>query len=403
MSFSLNRYWIFLLLMVLGYGLFEYYRPKPLDWSTTYSNKDHIPFGTEVLFELLPELVDKHEVESLRIPPYNQLSKDSAVLVNTKKAGVKSSYVFINDDFEIGINDQNALLNYVNKGNTVFVSAYHFPDSLMNVLGVEAKEDARTSKDTAKVFNFTNPKIRDKKGFLFDKDDGRDYLKIKDFAHVIVLATNEDDNPVFVKVNYGKGQFFLHNLPLAFTNYYVLDSLTEKQAFHALSYLPKQPVYWDEYQKQGRFGENENSVFRYIVSQPGLKTAYLLTLAGLLLYAVFSGKRKQRVIPVMNTPKNVSLEFIETIGNMYYRQSNHANMAEKLVQHFWIYVKDRFGITYNQFTENELLVQISAKSGLSDLEMQTLFNEISENNSKWTGQRLMDLNQKLEDFYARTR
>ena len=403
MSFSLNRYWIVLLLMVLGYGLFEYYRPKPLDWSSTYSNKDNIPFGTEVLFKLLPELVGNQKVESLRIPPYNQLSKDSLILVNGKNPPAKTSYIFIHDDLKIGLNDQKALLSYVKNGNTVFVSAYHFPDSLMNVLGVEAKEDERTSKDTAKVFNFTNPKIRDKKGFLFYKDDGRDYLKIKDFANVVLLATNEDNNPVFVKVNYGKGQFFLHNLPLSFTNYYVLDSLNNKQAFHALSYLPKQPVYWDEYQKQGRFGENENSVFRYIVSQPGLKTAYLLTLAGLLLYAIFSGKRKQRIIPVINAPKNVSLEFVKTIGNMYYRKSDHANMAEKLIQHFWIYVKERFGITSNQFTENELLLQISGKSGLSDLEMQTLFNEISENNGKWTGQRLMDLNQKLENFYARTR
>jgi len=403
MSFNLNRYWIFLFLMILGYGLLEYYRPKPLDWNGTYSNKDNIPFGTEVLFTLLPELTGNQKVESLRIPPYNQLSKDSSSQNKNREATARSSYIFINDDLEIDLNDQKALLNYVKEGNTVFVSAYHFPDSLMRILGVQAIEDGRTSRDTAKVFNFVNPIIKDKKGFLFLKDDGRNHLKVKDFANVIVLATNEDNKPVFVKVNYGKGRFYLHNLPLAFTNYYVLDSLTDKQAFHSLSYLPRQPVYWDEYQKQGRFGENEHSVFRYIVSQPGLKTAYLLALAGLLFYAIFSGKRKQRIIPIIKAPNNVSLEFVKTIGNMYYRKHDHANMAEKLIQHFWIYVRERFGITYHQFTESELLSQISARSGLSDLEMQTLFNEISENNGKWTGQRLMDLNQRLEDFYDRTR
>lgn len=403
MSFSLNRYWIILFLMILGYGLFEYYRPKPLDWRSTYSNKDKIPFGTEVLFKLLPEMIGNKKVESLRIPPYNQLSSDSSMIVKGNKTLFNTSYIFINDEFNVDLSDQKALLNYVKKGNTVFVSAYHFPDSLMRVLGVKAMEPDPTNKDTAKIVNFTNSRLRDKKGFLFTKDDGRNYLKIENFSKTVLLETNEDNEPVFVKVNYGKGEFYLHNLPLAFTNYYMLDSLTDKHAFHALSYLPKQPVYWDEYQKQGRFGENENSVFRYIVSQPALKTAYLLTLAGLLLYAIFSGKRKQRIIPIINPPKNVSLEFVKTIGNMYYRKGNHANLAEKLIQHFWIYVRERFGITTSRFTESELLDQIAAKSGFSNPETQELLKEIYEEGGYWSGPRLMDLNKKLEDFYTRTR
>lgn len=400
---SLNRYWIFLFLMILGYGLVEYYRPKPLDWRSTYSNKDHIPFGTKVLFELLPEMVGNKRVESLRIPPYNQLSKDSTNVSNSPAISLKTSYIFINEEFKIDLSDQKALLNYVKNGNIVFISSYHFPDTLMSVLGVKAMEHNPTNKDTAKIVNFSNPRLRTKKGFIFTKDDGRNYLKIEDFSRTVLLAVNEDNEPVFVKVNYGKGEFYLHNLPLAFTNYYVLDSLNDKQAFHALSYLPNQPVYWDEYQKQGRFGENENSVFRYIVSEPGLKTAYLLTLVGLIMYAVFSGKRRQRIIPIIDAPKNVSLEFVKTIGNMYYRKGNHANLAEKLIQHFWIYVRERFGITANKFEESELLEQISDKSGLSKQETQDLFNEISEEDSKWTGHRLMDLNKKLEDFYTRTR
>lgn len=387
---------VFLFLMILGYGLVEYYRPKPLNWRDSYSNKDHIPFGTKALFELLPEMIGNKKVESLRIPPYNQLSKDSS-MVN------KSSYVFIQGSFFVEPADEKELLNYAGKGNTIFISAYDFSGNLLHTLGLKNIVDKPAAKDTAKVFNFTNPRIRDRKGFLFTKDDGRNYLKIEKSQNVTVLAVNEDNKPVFVKADYGKGQIFIHNLPLAFTNYYVLDTITGKQAFHALSYLPAQPVYWDEYQKQGRFGENERSVFRYIVSQPGLKTAYLLTLIGLIVYAVFSGKRKQRVIPIMDPPKNVSLEFVRTIGNMYYRKGNHANLAEKLIQHFWIYMRERFGITPGKFEESELLEQVSGKSGWSKQETQDLFNEISEEDNVWTSHRLMDLNKKLEDFYNRTK
>ena len=401
--FNLNRYWVFLFVLILGYGLFEYYRPKPLDWRDSYSNKDNIPYGTEMIFELLPELVLNEKVETVRLPPYNQLSRDTSHVGNRKSVPVKSSYVFINDEFDVDENDQKALLTYVGKGNTVFISAYDFPDSIMKILGVKAMLHEPSKRDTAKYVNFVNPILRGKKGFIFPKDDGRNYFQIQNSSKTILLASNENNEPVFVQVNYGQGQFFLHNLPLAFTNYFVVDASTNKHAFQALSYLPEQQVYWDEYQKQGRFGENEGSVFRYILSQPALKMAYLLTLACLALFAVFTGKRIQRIIPVINPPKNVSLEFVKTIGNMYHRKGDHANMAGKLVQHFWFYVRERFGIASGQMKENELFGIIASKAGMTEQDILAFQYEISDLDGKWTRDRLMDLNRRLEDFYERTR
>lgn len=401
--FNLNRYWFFLALLIVGYGLFEYYRPKPLNWRESYSNKDNIPYGTEVIYELLPDLIGNAQVETVRVPPYNHLLRDTAMVVNRKSVPIKSSYVFINDEFDVDENDQKAILNYVGKGNTAFISAYDFPDSIMNVLGVKTMLHEPSKRDTAKYVNFVNPVLRSKKGFIFPKDDGRNYFKVLDFPKVILLATNENNEPIFVQVNYGKGQFYLHNLPLAFTNYFIVNARTNRHAFQALSYLPKQQVYWDEYQKQGRFAENESSIFRYILSQPALKMAYLLTLACLLLFAIFTGKRKQRIIPVINPPKNVSLEFVKTIGNMYYQKGDHANMAGKLVQHFWFYVRERFGFSSGQFKEEEIFDSIALKAGLSEQEILAFQYEISDLDGKWTGDRLMNLNKILEDFYERTR
>jgi hypothetical protein len=395
MFFNLNRYWIFLFLIVLSYGLLEYYRPKPIDWRESYSNKDKIPFGAEVIYDLLPELLGGQKVESLRIPPYNHLDKI--------KSSKKTSYVFIGSSFAIDKNDQNSLVKYVERGNVVFISAYDFSSDFLDTLGIKAPRHKPSMKDTAKYVQFVNPLLREKKGFIFPRDDGSNYLELTKSANATVLAVNEDKEPVFIRLDLGKGQFYIHNLALAFTNYYVLDPKTSKHAFQALSYLPKQPVYWDEYQKQGRFGENEHSVFRYIVSTPGLKTAYILALIGLILYAVFSGKRRQRVIPIVNAPKNVSLEFVKTIGNMYYRKGDHANMAGKLAQHFWIYIRERFGINPGRYSENDLVEVIAKKSGLTQSVAQSLVEELNDDSGKWTGKRLMELNQSLEDFYERTK
>ena len=131
--------------------------------------------------------------------------------------------------------------------------------------------------------------------------------------------------------------------------------------------------------------------------------AYFLALACLALFAVFTGKRRQLIIPVINPPKNASLEFVKTIGNMYYRKGDHANMAGKLVQHFWFYVRERFGIASGQVKEDELLGIVALKTGMTEEDFRALQYQISDLDGKWTANRLMDLNSKLEDFYERTR
>ena len=52
-----NKYILILLATLTAFVLFEYYKPKPIDWRPTYQNDDKIPFGTQAVFELLPSLM----------------------------------------------------------------------------------------------------------------------------------------------------------------------------------------------------------------------------------------------------------------------------------------------------------------------------------------------------------
>ncbi|MFC7667984.1 hypothetical protein ACFQT0_11760 [Hymenobacter humi] len=72
---STFRWYIAGLLALFGaYVALEYYRPKPLDWRPTLSNKDKIPYGTYVLYDQLPRLLGTDSVETIRLPIYNQLT-----------------------------------------------------------------------------------------------------------------------------------------------------------------------------------------------------------------------------------------------------------------------------------------------------------------------------------------
>jgi hypothetical protein len=393
---KLNRYQISLFLLILAYGAFEYYRPKPFDPTITYSNKDKIPFGAKAIYDLLPRLLEGSTVENLRIPVYNHLTENPNLPPS-------SNYLFVNKEFDLSAEEQVLLLDYVKKGNTVFVSAYYFPDSLLTVLGVKEQQHRPSLSDTAQLVNFVNPRLKTPKGERFAEDDGRDHFVIRDSLQTTVLAINERNEPIYIKTPYGKGNFYLHCLPLAFTNYYLLDSAANRHAFHALSYLPNQTTYWDEYQKQGRFGENETSPLRYIASEPALLMSYYLAVIGLVLYVFFGGKRTQRIIPIIVPPKNTSLEFVKTIGTMYYRKGDHANLAKKLIQQFYHYLRERFGVPTNLPT-SKLKELINDKSGRPTDEVEALFTEIAfaESTGVLTSDELKSLNKKIEHFYEKT-
>jgi hypothetical protein len=390
MNFKSKYFW-FLVLTIVGYALFEYYRPEPIDWNPTYTNKDKIPFGTKATFELLKDVFKDQRVESLRLPVYNHLLEN--------KLPPRSNYIFVCHDFVISGADRTQLLNYVSKGNVVFVSAYNFSDSLSKILGIKARLKAPALRDTALTMNFVNPNLKTTKGYVFKHDDGRNYFEITKPEKVVILAQNARNEPIFVKINYGKGSFYLHNIPLALTNYYVLDNNMLDFAFKSLSYLPVQQVYWDEYLKQGRFDKDQDSVLRFIMTQPPLKWGYYLAIFGLLFYAIFAGKRTQRIIPIMNPPKNTSLEFVETIGEMYYQKGDHANIARKRIQYFLAFIRSKYGLRTNAI-DADFKTTLAAKTAIDKDEIEALFTEINraESNPYLSQFGLVELNAKIENF-----
>src|SRR5690606_28020185 len=129
-----------------------------------------------------------------------------------------------------------------------------------------------------------------------------------------------------------KGSFYLSSVPGAFTNYYVLKPRQNRYAAQALSHLPVAPVWWDEYQKQGPVGDS--SVFRVLLCHDALTWAYYIALGALFLFVVFESKRTQRIIPVLEKPRNTTLEFVKVIGNLYYNHRDHRAIAEKKVNYF---------------------------------------------------------------------
>lgn len=391
-----NKYLVILLVTITAYMLVEYYRPKPIDWRPSYKSNDKIPFGTQALVELLPDVLPQADIKIVRLPIYNVLTETNPLN--------HSNYVFISQEFKADANDLKQLLAYVRRGNNVFIAAYELPDSLEKTLGFEAEVQPFNETDSTLRQYFTNPQLRTGNGYNFPHDDGRNFLKINQSQRITVLGRNARKEPVFIRVPYGKGQFFVHNLPLAFTNYYVLAPQTTNYAFKALAYLPDWPTLWDEYQKQGRFDENEQSIFRYIRSQPALNWAYYLVIFGLILYAIFAGKRTQRVIPLVEPPRNTSLDFVKTVGQMYFQQSDHDNLARQKIQYFLADIRDRYGLN-TTVLDKSFAEALALKSGTSLAETTALVRLLhnAQKSISLSEFDLLTLNQAMEHVKHPTR
>lgn len=429
------RFYLLGLLALFGaYVALEYYRPKPLDWRPTLSNKDKIPYGTYALYDVLPQLLRTAEVASVRLPVYNQFfdrdepeadrpedQSERPTPAETAEASASTeattaptlprqltSYLFVNNDFRVSQPETQALLAFVAAGNDIFIAATDFGDrrgrsAWLDSLGVHTQ-----AADSAAVPNLRSPdSVR---VHLVNPALGRAELRLPaqaaDVRLVVragqpgaTLATDEQGRAVFVRLNYGRGHAYLCSVPLAFSNYFVLPPRRREFALAALSYLPTgQTVWWDEYQKQGRVGEQ--SVLRVVMEHASLRTAYYLLWVTALLFIFVEARRRQRIIPVLKPLPNTTLLFTRTVASLYQRGSNHALIAEKKVALFLDYLRTRFQEPTPDLADDAFRERLSQKAGLPRPRVDELVRLINfaRTAPAVTDRELLTLSQAIRDF-----
>jgi hypothetical protein len=48
----------------------------------------------------------------------------------------------------------------------------------------------------------------------------------------------------------------------------------------------------------------------------------------------------------MAPPENTTLTYVKTLGNLYFQEGNHKNLAEKMIRHFIHRVKEKYYLTF---------------------------------------------------------
>ncbi len=211
------------------------------------------------------------------------------------------------------------------------------------------------------------------------------------------------NNPDFVRFQVGEGHLTLHAAPLVLSNYFLLQNGNLDYLTAMWQTLPKNinRIYWCDYYKR----TVEVSSFGILWRYPATRYALILGISLLLIYILFEGKRKQRVIPVIQPLKNESVSFVETIGRLYYNKGNHNNLAEKMSMQFLDWVRSHYFLNTNVIDEN-FMRQLTIKSGLPEatvMELVGMIAEIKRNEINPNDAYLYELYRTIQLFYKNNR
>lgn len=383
------------ILWLLGFGLLgviflEMIRPQPVNWRESYTASGKTPLGCFVFFEEAPSFFNT--IESVTRDPFEFLSSE-----NLEE---NSTYFFVNPEVFFDKRQSEKLLDYVSEGNTVFISSRNIAGDFIDSLKVKGFVNYKIREE--KIYpEFYNSSLKSDSLFGFDQAVYKAWFSEIDTLKTTALGYYNNKNSTtkslnYISVEFGKGTVLLHTLPEAFTNYYLLRN-NEQYAANVISYIDSETVYWDEYLKSGT--QVVTSPMRFVLSQEALIWAYYLLLLGLLIFVLFQGKRRQRTIPVIKPLRNSSVEFTQTIGNLYFQHSDYSNIIAKKITYFLERIRSRFYLDTQNLSE-DFIKQLSVKSGNSEEKTRNLIHYIKHLKGKPTHneQDLMKLNKITDEF-----
>lgn len=407
--FKGNKKYIFILVLCFtGLILLQVFAPKPINWKKTFMKNDNIPFGTSALYDILPSLFPGQEITSESFPIYNVLND---------KGVAHSNYIIINNSFEPDKLDTRELLEFAKNGNSVFIAANYFSGKFADTLKLETdnhrafansfNNDSINLKvfinpyDTADI-NFTNPSLKRKQSYIYAKGIENSYFTSFDTSKALVLGNSINKKINFIQINWGKGKIFLSTVPEVFTNYLFVNKSNYDYPYKALSYLPNQKIIWDEHYKAGNI--KKDSTLRVVFNNPALKSAYYLLLLSLLIFIAIGVKRKQRIIPVIEPLRNTTLDFVDTVGTLYYQTGNHKNIADKKILYFLEYIRSTFQVKTNLY-DDVFINRITNLSGIERQKVHDLFYYFADLNAKpgISQDELLKLNRMIEQFHKKNK
>ncbi|MFO7745215.1 MAG: DUF4350 domain-containing protein [Psychroflexus sp.] len=348
-------------------------KEKPTDWTPSYLHTDDRALATEIFYESFKNFTP--EIEHFNQSPF-EIFQDSIQREGT--------YFFLNNYVNLTKEENEALLSWVDSGNTVFIASEGIPKLLLDTLNLDVSFHVSNSEiEYQPSFNLKEESLQlsnfrtSKKTFEYLYFSEIDSAVTKNLGIVKTKNTKAEslNHTNFVEIEWGKGKFLLHLAPQVYTNYFMVDGNNSDYTARTLGYLDfNQPLYWDNYYKSGK--ERISNPLYYLLSNPYLKSSYYLIIVTSLLFIIFGGKRKQRPIPIIPPVENRSYEFAQTIAGMYLDKKDHKAIAQKQITTFLEHIRSTYHLSTNDINTS-FLKDLAFKTDKDYEDLKALFQYIS--------------------------
>lgn len=379
----------FALFIILFLGIMfaiECSLPKRFVWNPTYGHNDKQPFGCALFDESLTDAWSQEY--TLSHATFYQLAADTDTVQ-------PRAIMAVAQNLNLSEPDVNALIELAHRGNKILLASLSFGNALSDTLGfecsysyfsVKAMKSVATSLHSRDTLQWVGDTLRyAARNFRFYPqlcpshfvryDSLTEVLARNLLAIVPLDSTKTLPPPVAISCPVGRGEIILVSTPLLLTNYALLDGSNATYAWRLLSQLQPLPLVRTE--AYGVFAQEQESPFRYFLSQPALRWGLYLTLISIVLFMVNSAHRQQRAIPVIRQPENNTLEFTKLIGTLYFQQKNPTDLVVKQYIYFAETLRRELHIDVDDDSDDKALGKhLAEKTGKEEAAIRGLLYEL---------------------------
>ncbi|MDR0799755.1 MAG: DUF4350 domain-containing protein [Dysgonamonadaceae bacterium] len=380
-------------------------RPVKYQWEPTYKTSDRQPYGDYVLDKLLKASWQEgyeHSYEGILDLAWEETIDNYNLLI-------------IADNFDTEEEEADSLFRFIERGGNALIIANYWWDmedslqfhtttdysgSLQSIVNLDPKEALDSLRLCARGTSreiYAFPKAICNQYFTFN-----DNSTPKIPASIFRLSETMDDRIISLRVKIGKGNLILSCNPLLYTNYGVLNEANQNYILQHLAYLKGRPLLRTEYYQVGSQGGAENqSIFRYILSEPPLRWAFYLTLLSVALFMIFTAKRKQKPIPVIRPPVNNMVAFVRSIAGLYLQRNNNTDVIRKKYIYWSDELKRKYGVdVINEKHDKHLIARLASKTRKTEEEIRRVLAELDaiHDDTEVSDEEMIELITKMNEI-----
>jgi len=373
--------------------------PIQYQWQPTYKTSDKEPFGAYVFDEIL-----KDSWTNKYIHNYNSLydivaqtaeypegrSEDIGLFSDSTEFRPEYNVLIVAFSLDLDSTETKLLLKYVRNGGSVILATNVIFGPLNDSLNIDISNPSvyqyvfdMSKKQTEEKVSFYTPDSA-QLALTLPQPLVKNHFEIRDTVHysyfnsLYRISTTSDNKTISLRYAIGQGNLILVANPLIFTNYGILNDSINPYIWKHLAYLRGKPLIRTEYYQVGSQGGKGQSEFRVILRERAFKWAYYTILAGILLFMIFTAKRKQKIIPVIKPPANKMLAFVRSIAGLYLLKNNNADLLLKKQTYWGEELKRKYGIDIlNEQHGYEFYKRVADKTRQPVEDVRRLFIDLS--------------------------